>query len=250
MDNTNPERPANQQQSDEPEQAPSNMEETRKEQVEPETGTNAPWELMRKFSDDVDRIFSTLGLGGKRRGPSWARPTGVRGSNAGTTPARSSSSAWAPTVDISTRGDDLLVCVDLPGIKPEDVELETGDNQLLVRGEYRNEQERGEKGQGYWYTERSYGSFYRSIPLPPGINTDNAQASFKNGVLEVRLPGAARTINPPRRRIPIAGASQRGTDTEPNLSEESLNRGYGEQAGSNITGSSRETYDQAEAHPS
>ncbi|MGA7731014.1 MAG: Hsp20/alpha crystallin family protein, partial [Chloroflexia bacterium] len=161
-------------------------------------------------------------------------------------------SAWSPTVDISTQGDDLLVCVDLPGLKSEEIEIETADNQLIVRGEHRNEQQRGDKDQGYWYTERSYGSFYRSIPLPPGISAEDAQATYNNGVLQVTIPGAARSLNPPRKRIPIAGAGQVQT-SQP--SEESIQATQQEGAGftSTTTGhvsTDPNTYDQPPANPS
>ena len=113
---------------------------------------------------------------------------------------------WAPSVDVLTRGDDLVVRADLPGIKPEDVQVETEGNNLIIRGESSMEQKK--EDQGYFYSERRYGSFYRTIPLPEGVNADNAQARFNNGVLEVTLPGAAKNLQPQRRRIPIQGAGQ------------------------------------------
>ena len=223
-------------------------------------GTNAsPLDLMKRFSDDVDRIFTSLGFGGRRRGPSWARPT--QGSTPGRSLARSASgSAWAPTVDISTKGDDLLVCVDLPGLRPDEIEIETADNQLIVRGEHRNEQQQGDKEKGYWYTERSYGSFYRSIPLPPGINAEEAQATFDNGVLQITIPGAARALNPPRKRIPIAGAGQTQS-AQTNPSEESIQAAQQEEPNFTDTtvdtgtttghvSTNPNTYDQTSANPS
>ena len=225
--------------------------EGRDDQAHGQGSSVAPLDLMKRFSDDVDRIFSSLGFGGRRRGPSWARP--AQGSTQGRSLARAATgSAWSPTVDISTQGDDLLVCVDLPGLKPEEIEIETADNQLIVRGEHRNEQQRGDKDQGYWYTERSYGSFYRSIPLPPGISAEDAQATYNNGVLQVTIPGAARSLNPPRKRIPIAGAGQAQT---PQPSEESIQAT--QQEGSDFTDTTTghistdpSTYDQPSANPS
>ncbi len=159
----------------------------------------SPFELMRRFSEDVDRLFESFGF--PRFG--WpfesteralARPTG------GTT----ATAAWTPSVEVFARGDDLVVRADLPGVKPEDVSVEAEDNNLIIRGETRAEHERQEEG--YYYSERQYGSFYRSIPLPQGVRADNAQATFNNGVLEITLPGAARAVQPQRRRIQIQGA--------------------------------------------
>ena len=220
------------------------------------SSTPSPLDLMKRFSDDVDRIFASLGFGGRRRGPNWGRtlPSGQ-----GRSLSRSATgSAWSPTVDVSTQGDDLVVCVDLPGMKPEEIEIETADNQLIVRGEHHDEKEQGDKDQGYWYTERSYGSFYRGIPLPPGIKAEEAKATYNNGVLQITIPGAARSLNPPRKRIPIAGQTQTG---QSQLSQESIqaaHQGEPNFTDTNVdTGTSTghiatnpETYDQPSANPS
>ena len=168
----------------------------------------SPFELMRRFSEDVDRMFASFGfpsfssLGWPSEGTRRAltRPTTTMGMT-----------TWTPTVDVFTRGNDLVVSADLPGIKPEDVQVESEGNNLVIRGESRTEQEN--KEQNYWYSERSYGSFYRSIPLPQGVNTDSAQARFNNGVLEVTFPDAAKSLQPQRRRIEIQGADRPTTTT-------------------------------------
>jgi len=159
----------------------------------------SPFELMRRFSEDVDRMFDRFGFPGmgSSGGPfetsrAFGRPGGA-----------GAMGAWSPSVDVLTRGDDLVVTAELPGIKPDEVNVEVEGNNLLISGETRTEREN--KDQGYWYSERRFGSFYRSIPLPPGINADNAQASFNNGVLEITLPGAARSLQSQRRRIEIKG---------------------------------------------
>lgn len=161
-------------------------------------GAYSPFELMRRFTEDVDRMFESFGFGGFG-GMMQSSTMQGRGSSTNAM----SSMAWSPAVDIGTRGDDLVVSADLPGIKPENVQIECEENRLIIRGETRDERTQDDKDKGYWYSERSVGSFYRTIPLPPGINPDNAKANFNNGVLEITFPGAARSLQGQRRRIEI-----------------------------------------------
>lgn len=78
-----------------------------------------------------------------------------------------------------------MVRAELPGLKRDDVRVNVTDNSLIIEGERRDEFE-NTHGDVY-HTERSYGSFYREIPLPEGTLSDNAEASFRDGVLEVKL---------------------------------------------------------------
>jgi len=80
----------------------------------------------------------------------------------------------------------MVVRADLPGIRKEDIRLHVGDGMLTLEGERKQEHE--EKKGGIYRSERSYGRFCRTIPLPEGIDEQNVQASFKDGVLEVNLP--------------------------------------------------------------
>jgi HSP20 family protein len=163
-------------------------------------GAYSPFELMKRFTEDVDRMFESFGFG-KFGGMSQSSLTQGRGSGTNAM----STMAWTPPVDIGTRGDDLVVSADLPGIKPENVQIECEENHLIIWGETRDERTQDDKDKGYWYSERSSGSFYRTIPLPRGVNPDNAKANFNNGVLEVTFPGAARSMQGQRRRIEIQG---------------------------------------------
>ena len=74
---------------------------------------------------------------------------------------------------------------DLPGLKKDDVKVELTDEALTLSGERKEEKE--EKREGYYRSERTYGSFYRYIPLPRGTKTDTAKAEFHDGVLEVKM---------------------------------------------------------------
>lgn len=93
---------------------------------------------------------------------------------------------WTPEVEVSTKNNELLVKVDVPGMKKEEMTIEVVENVLVVRGERKQEKE--EKKEGFFRTERTYGSFYRSLPLPEGANPELAKATMHDGVLEVTMP--------------------------------------------------------------
>jgi len=107
---------------------------------------------------------------------------------------------WSPDVEVSERDGNLVVSADLPGIRKEDIDIELQDDALILRGK-RNEEHEEKRG-NVSYTERSYGSFVRTIALPPAVKPDDMDATFQNGVLRVtlRLPQESS-----RRRIPIRG---------------------------------------------
>lgn len=91
--------------------------------------------------------------------------------------------------EIEETRTEFVVRVELPGIDKEDCEIALEGNTLLVRGEKRFECEN--LNSTYHVMERAYGVFQRAIPLPRNVNIAQAQATFKNGVLTVRLPKAA-----------------------------------------------------------
>ena len=96
---------------------------------------------------------------------------------------------WLPRVDVLESDEALEVKVDLPGIKPEDVDISITEDRLTVKGEREEEKETNDKT--YHRVERNYGSFYRAIPLPPGADRDKVSAASENGVLTVTVPKIA-----------------------------------------------------------
>jgi HSP20 family protein len=140
------------------------------------TETGSPFRLVRRFAEDMERLFEDFqdfrfgSLLGREFFPFTKEFEHVD---------------WVPKIEVSERNGELNVRADLPGLKKEDVKVELTDEALTISGERKEEKE--EKREGYYRSERSYGSFYRYIPLPQGAKTDTAKAEFHDGVLEVKM---------------------------------------------------------------
>ena len=157
--------------------------------------TVTPFSLMRRFSEEMDRLFGDFNFAGGLAsgfGREFGRLADLEGS------------MWLPQVETFERDGQLIVRADLPGLTKDDINVDIADDAIKIRGERRQEKE--ENDEGYYLTERSYGSFYREIPLPAGVNGDEAKASFQNGVLQITMPAPARQTG--SRRIEIGEGSQ------------------------------------------
>ncbi len=98
----------------------------------------------------------------------------------------SATAEWAPAVDIKEEGDKFVLQADLPGVKPEEIDVSMENGVLTIKGEKRTEA-KTEK-EGYKRIERTYGSFYRRFSLPDTANPDAISAATRNGVLEIVIP--------------------------------------------------------------
>jgi HSP20 family protein len=157
--------------------------------------TLSPFSLMRQFSEEMDRLFGSYGFGGSIAsgfGHEFGRLSDLEGT------------MWLPQVESFERDGKLIVRADLPGLTKDDIDVDITDDAIKIRGERRQEKEENEEG--YYRSERSYGSFYREIPLPSGVNRDEANASFNNGVLEITMPASARQSV--SRRLEIGAGSE------------------------------------------
>jgi HSP20 family protein len=124
----------------------------------------------------------------------------------GTQRTRNGATAMIPALDTFTRGDDLVVRAELPGVDPDkDIEVSLQDNVLTLRGERRRE-DRAEEGD-YFRFESSYGSFQRDIPLPEGVKADEIKASYDRGILEIVVPNAVSAST--RKKIEISSGDER-----------------------------------------
>jgi HSP20 family protein len=166
-----------------------------REQYLPAGATISPFSLMRRFSEEMDRLFGDLSLGG-------GLGSGIASDLARLTELEAS--AWSPQVEVFERNGKLNIRADLPGLTKDDINVDITDNALVIRGQ--RQQEKEENEEGYYRSERTYGSFYRQIPLPSGVNLEEASANFRNGVLEITLPAPER--QPQSRRIEIGEGSQ------------------------------------------
>lgn len=96
--------------------------------------------------------------------------------------------AWYPAVDVVETADTVEVTAELPGLSEEEVEINVRENVLSICGEKRAETEKRDERRNIFYAERSYGRFERSLTLPAYVDAEKAEATFKNGVLTIRLP--------------------------------------------------------------
>lgn len=108
-----------------------------------------------------------------------------------------------PSTDVSETDDSVEVAIELPGMTQEDIDISLSGDAMTIRGEKKLNHEGTRKG--VYMSERSYGAFYRTIPLPPGVDTDKAEAKFKQGVLTVTLPKSAEA-QARVKRIPVNAA--------------------------------------------
>ena len=141
---------------------------------------SGPFSVMRRISDEMDRLFEGFGFGRGAFGgePEWQGAMTGGGD-------QGSASLWSPHLEMFERDGKLVVTADLPGVKKEDVKIEVDQDAITLQGQRR--QELTTRDRGYYRSERSYGSFYRTIPLPDGADPSTATATFRDGVLEIAL---------------------------------------------------------------
>ena len=95
-----------------------------------------------------------------------------------------------PTVDIYEEGKEVVVKAEIPGMKKSDISVDIDENRITISGEKKQEKKVDKKD--YHRVECSYGSFCRSFRLPDTVNSDKAKASFKDGILEIRIPKSGK----------------------------------------------------------
>jgi HSP20 family protein len=135
-----------------------------------------PFGMMREFGDQMDRMMRSEGT---------------------------SMADWSPTVDVQRCNGDMIVTAELPGLTKDEIKVEATRDALTIEGERKREHK--EDHQGFHRFERTYGKFFRAIPLPEGAKTDQAKAELVNGVLKISLP-VPEGIK--ARRVPVEQTEQ------------------------------------------
>lgn len=158
-----------------------------------------PFTVMQRLASDVDRLFEQFGFGRAGFGviPSFGR---YFGEDVGFPADRGVQAVWSPQIEVTRQEDQVVVRADLPGLDRDDLRIEIENDLLTLSGERRAEEE--EEREGFFRSERSYGRFQRTIALPEGANADQAQATYKDGVLEVTVPTPKQETRKGK-RIPV-----------------------------------------------
>ena len=156
----------------------------RRQRNVPTTRSRDPFD---RLNDAMNRLFDGF-LPATWPGRDWANwPTEGNGN-------------FVPKVDVNETEDQVRVTAELPGVEPKDLDVKLDGGLLTVRGEKR--QEKTTKESGWTRTERSYGSFTRSVPIGKPVKADAVEANFKDGVLTVTLP-KERSSEPESGRIKV-----------------------------------------------
>ena len=130
-----------------------------------------PWNLLEQMRREMDRALDTRA---------------AEGSSMAT-------SDWVPAVDIKEEKDSFVIVADIPGVDPNDIEVNMDNGMLTIKGE--KESEKKQEEDGYKRVERSFGSFYRRFSLPDTADADSVSANSNHGVLEVRI-GKQQRVQP------------------------------------------------------
>ena len=144
------------------------------------------WEPFRELQDRIDRMSRLFRESYRPEGPEEALTT----------------TSFAPPVDIYEDEHNITLKMEVPGIDEEDIDVRIENNTLTIRGERRFEKE--EKEENFSRVERQYGSFTRSFTLPSSVETENIQASYDKGVLEIRLTKKAEA-RPKQIKVKVGG---------------------------------------------
>jgi len=143
----------------------------------------SPFALMRRLTDDMDRIFENFGVG-SMFGRGWPSAT-----SAGSFPKTAAS--WSPDVEMYEEQGKLVVAAELPGMRKEEVQVHIEQDAIAISGERRHESRQNEAGR--YMSERSYGTFHRLLRLPDGVDVEAANATFRDGLLRIEMPFIQRS---------------------------------------------------------
>lgn len=136
-------------------------------------------EIVRKTRTDVDHPFYSL-----QREMNSLFDNFFRGFDLA--PRSLAAGVFSPSVDVKENDKEYIIKAELPGVEEKDIDVTVTSDSITIKGEKKEEKE--DKDKNYYYMERSYGSFSRVIPLEGEIEAAKAEAKFKNGILDIKIP--------------------------------------------------------------
>ena len=152
-------------------------------------GPRNPFEGVTDFFSELSRMRE-VGAHGREHGHEDRR--------------RTHASAWVPPTDIFARGDDLVIRVEVAGVRPDDVDITFAHGVLTVSGNRRTEEDTGGED-SFYVRERFHGAFRRGITLPVGTDESQISATFADGLVEITVRGGVSAAEP--RRIALEDRS-------------------------------------------
>jgi len=171
----------------------------------------SPFREVEALNNEMNRLFSRLsgtafsGMGGFN---STENSSGNGSSGNGSSSGSHNDNQWLLPMDVVETQDSIKLRTALPGVNPDDVNIEINDNQLTLSAT-RHDEEHLENG-GYRWIEQQYGTFSRSVTLPRYVDTERIEATFNNGLLELIVP-KKETAKPRRVELKTIGM-QSGMD--------------------------------------
>jgi len=161
------------------------------EQTREPTKTRETLPAWQRPFEEMERMYESIFPQGWLSPSQWEMPSWAR------TP-RPFFAHRMPAIDMIDCEDEVVVNVEVPGVRKEDLSISVTDNTLTIRGKTEHREE--EKRENYFYHELSCGEFTRSLRLPVGIDSKKVAASMKDGLLEIHLPkleSAKRAVDIP-----------------------------------------------------
>ena len=152
----------------------------REPSAEVQPAASEGWGPIVSLREEIDRLFDDFGAG------FWRRPLMRRLASQASDPM-----AWrlSPDVEVVDCNGEYRIAAELPGLSPDDIDIKLNDSMLTIRGE--KTEEKHEEKADYLLSERRYGAFHRTIPLPVGADAEHITAKLANGVLTITMPKTA-----------------------------------------------------------
>lgn len=119
---------------------------------------------------------------------------------------------WSPSLDVAENDKEVTVRAEVPGIEPQDLDIQVTGNQLILSGEKKESFETREED--YYHSERRFGTFRRVVPLPAGVDADNVTADYDRGVLTIRMPKLAG-VKPKQIQVRTSSGTEGASQQQP-----------------------------------